>query len=588
MILRSFTRRDAVRITLCVVAAAAALWAVAAAFGATFNYRFGPVRGTSRDPIRPLLLAAIAAGLYVLLFGVAEAKNEIKRLTRMPAPVRRWAPVFLVLLTLGLGLRWSTYVAGGSDCYGYVSQADLWLNGHLRVAQPWAAPFEWPNADWTFSPLGYRPGPEPHTIVPTYAAGMPMMMALAKAVVGPMGVYLVVPILGALSVWLTYRIGKRLAGDLEGTIAAALVATSPAALFSLMFPMGDIAATAFWTLAAFIVLGRRRIVLVLAGLASSMAIVVRPNLVPVAGAIALMLVFRRRPGRFAFRSVLADLAVFATGLVPGIAVVAALNAHLYGSPFASAYGTTPDLFAFDMGRINVRRYALWFWQTQPAVAVLAGLGLILTGGFRPRSGDEGPRVPPKLVVVAMVAAVLLCYLFYRAFDDWSYLRFLLPAFPFLMVAAAAGLARLARLVPEPWRPTLVAVVLIAIVASQSRTAINRGVYELQASEYHYISSARAVEARVPANAMVICMQHSGSLRYYGHRPTLRWDWLPPEWLDRAVASLQAHGYRPYLLLEDWEVPRFRQRFAGSEVGRLLDRPIAVVSPGVALYDPIHE
>jgi hypothetical protein len=588
LILRSFTWRDAVRVALCVIVVAATVWAVAAAFGATFSYRLGPVRATSRDPFRPLLLAAIAAGLYVLLFGVAAAREELERLARIPAPVLRWAPVFLVLLTLGLGLRWSTYAAAGSDSYGYVSQADLWLNGHLRVAQPWSAPFEWPNADWTFSPLGYRPGPEPHTIVPTYAAGVPMMMALAKAVVGPIGVYLVVPVLGALSVWFTYRIGKRLAGDLEGTVAAALVATSPAVLFSLMFPMSDIAAMAFWTLAAFIALGRRRIVLVLAGLASSMAIIIRPNLVPVAGAIALLLVFRRRPGRFAFRSILADLAVFATGLAPGIVGVAALNAHLYGSPFASGYGNAPSLFALGMGTVNARHYAAWLWQTQPAAVVLAGLGLILTGGFRPRHGDEGPRVPPKLVVVAMIGAVLLCYLFYLAFDDWWYLRFLLPAFPFVMVAAAAGLARLARFAPEPWRPAIIVFVLVAIVASQSRTAINRGAYDLQAGEYHYITAARAVDARVPANAMVICMQHSGSLRYYGHRPTLRWDWLPPDWLDRAVASLEAHGYRPYLLLEDWEVPRFRARFAGSAVARLLDRPIAVVSPGVALYDPIHE
>jgi hypothetical protein len=148
--------------------------------------------------------------------------------------------------------------------------------------------------------------------------------------------------------------------------------------------------------------------------------------------------------------------------------------------------------------------------------------------------------------------------------------------------------RLARFVPERWRPALVVVVLIAIVAWQSTTATNRGVYDRQAAEHRYISAARAVEARVPANAMVICMQHSGSLRYYGHRPTLRWDWLPQDWLDRAVASLVAHGYRPYLLLEDWEVPRFRARFAGSEGVRLLGEPIAVVSPGVALYDPIHE
>jgi hypothetical protein len=571
------------------VVVAAVLWSVATAFGATFSFHFGWLRLTSRDPVRPMALAAIATVAYLLLFGATAFRREMENLARIPARASRFVPLGLVLLTLGLGLRWSTYVAGGSDCYGYVSQADLWLDGHLRVQQPWAAQFEWPVADWTFAPLGYRPGTEPHTIVPTYSAGVSMLMALGKTVAGTKGPYLVVPLLGALCVWLTCRLGRKLAGELEGSIAALLLATSPAFLYSLMFPMADVAAMTFWTLAALLILAERRAWLFVAGLAASMAILVRPNVVPVVALLGLGVALQKRPGGFRMGALVADLAVFVAGVVPGVLSVAALNAYLYGGPLTSGYGTAQELYVLARGLPNLQRYGQWFWETQPAVIVLALVGLLLPGAFARRADAPGSDgLPPKMLLAGLTVTVVACYVFYLTFDAWWYLRFLLPAFPAVMILAAAGLSRVARLLPREGQVALLAIVLTAAVASQSRTAIDRGVYDLQAGEYRYISTARAVEARVPASAMVICMQHSGSLRYYGHRLTLRWDWLPPEWLDRAVASLRAHGYRPYVLLEDWEVPRFRERFAGSEVGRLLDKPIAVVSPGVALYDPVHD
>jgi hypothetical protein len=65
------------------------------------------------------------------------------------------------------------------------------------------------------------------------------------------------------------------------------------------------------------------------------------------------------------------------------------------------------------------------------------------------------------------------------------------------------------------------------------------------------------------------MIQSGSVRLYGDRPTVRWDMLPANQLDAAVDAIGAAGYRPYLLLEDWELPLFRDLFgAASEYGRV--------------------
>jgi hypothetical protein len=75
--------------------------------------------------------------------------------------------------TLVIGLRSGSRAAAGADAYGYISQAYLWIDGDLRVEQPWVDDVPWPNAHWTFSPLGYRPVGEPgdRAIVPTYCRG---------------------------------------------------------------------------------------------------------------------------------------------------------------------------------------------------------------------------------------------------------------------------------------------------------------------------------------------------------------------------------------------------------------------------------
>jgi hypothetical protein len=85
--------------------------------------------------------------------------------------------------------------------------------------------------------------------------------------------------------------------------------------------------------------------------------------------------------------------------------------------------------------------------------------------------------------------------------------------------------------------------------------------------------------------------HSGTIRYYAGRDTIRTDVLDPRWLDRAVAWLAGQGRHPYILVEDWEKPLFVARFAGSTAGRLETAPVlawqSVHQPGsVWLYDPL--
>ena len=74
------------------------------------------------------------------------------------------------------GLRWGVLVAGGSDSYGYVSQAELWRRGTLVVRQEIVRRTPWPLAADTWTPLGYRPSPHVRDgYVPLYAPGLPLL-----------------------------------------------------------------------------------------------------------------------------------------------------------------------------------------------------------------------------------------------------------------------------------------------------------------------------------------------------------------------------------------------------------------------------
>src|SRR2546425_582239 len=156
------------------------------------------------------------------------------------------AAVLLALAVLWVGVRWGSTTAGGSDSYGYVSQAGLWRQGTLTIRQDIVHESPWPNARWTWMPLGYIPAADSSDgIVPSYAPGLPLLMALAQIVGGYCAAFFVVPICGALTVWSTYELGRRVFGRSAVSLGAALlVAASPVFLFQLMIPMSDVPVTA--------------------------------------------------------------------------------------------------------------------------------------------------------------------------------------------------------------------------------------------------------------------------------------------------------------------------------------------------------
>ena len=71
--------------------------------------------------------------------------------------MRRIAVALLVASVFAVGLVWESFVAGGSDSYCYLHQAQRWASGRLQVPEPLALEAPWPNAPLTFAPVGHVP-----------------------------------------------------------------------------------------------------------------------------------------------------------------------------------------------------------------------------------------------------------------------------------------------------------------------------------------------------------------------------------------------------------------------------------------------
>jgi hypothetical protein len=177
------------------------------------------------------------------------------------------------------------------------------------------------------------------------------------------------------------------------------------------------------------------------------------------------------------------------------------------------------------------------------------------------------------------------YLPYLVFEDWSYVRFLLPALPVLIVLMLGTLAAAARRLGARWEPAALAIVALILVVTGVRTAEARQVFQLGSLESVFARTGDVMAERLPGNAIVITSRYSGSVRYYGGRRTLVWDALDPAWLDRAVAFTRERGFEPFLLLDSTEEAAFRQRFALSQIARLDWPPLIEIAPQVRVYRP---
>ena len=464
-----------------------------------------------------------------------------------------------------------TWAVGGSDssCYGLMANA--FASGHLQPTSVLAVDAPWPNAAITFAPGGFIPSTmHPGAAAPICAPGMSVLMAPLDAVFGSNAIFWLTPIAAAILVLSAFVIARQLAGGMAGATAAILTATSPIVMYQTVQPMNDIVTAALW-MAAIACAGPA-----LAGPSGfliGLAIMVRPNLAPLALVVALIAICGPPEGGPSHDR-LRRLAVIVAAALPGVIAMLWLNNALYGSPFSSGYGSASRLFSTSHIQANLTNYSRALFATQNVVPI--------AGVIAPLVFDGTKRVVASLLLLG-AAIVAVIYLLYEPFPEWWYLRFLIPALVLLLVLASAGATQMLSRANMGGVIPLLAVVLATLGV---RAASSHDVFALQALEGRYRQTGELILDRLPANAVVITEWQSGGVRFHADREVVLWESLDPAWLDRAITWLKSKGLQPYIVIERREEQPFRARFRSqSEIGGLDWPPRFDLNRQVRIFDP---
>jgi hypothetical protein len=441
---------------------------------------------------------------------------------------------------LGLVLGHLVTSCGGLDSAGYIGSARLFLSFHLTHYEPIARLLPFDNATAATAPFGFVPAATPYFIAPRFPPGLPLVIAASIAAGGRSAPFFLAPSFGIGVLALVYVITRRFADWTTAALAAVFAGATPIFLDLALQPMSDVPAT-FWIVLAAFFIWRDEPRPVLGAMAAGMAVLTRPPLA-LAG-VALLLVTSWRNRRQAI--------VFAGLLGAVVIVFLALQSHLYGHALMSGYGSLGELFTLGSLRRNVVAYGKWMLVTHTPVAVV----LFVAGAV------ENPRL--ALRAGAIFLATAAPYLIYAPpFEDWEILRFLLPGLPLVLAVCAVGVFRLAKAPRHPVRAVSAATVVAIAAAGGSYTFLQaRHVFHLPAQEMRYQLVGEWFAGHAPPNAVAIAELHSGSLRIYSDRTTLRMTSLPEGSLVETVQALQRGGYVAYAVIEQGEeYEDFQRRF----------------------------
>lgn len=485
----------------------------------------------------------------------------------------RWIPLLVALLAglaFAVDVRYGVYAAHITDSSAYVAAGDLWRTGAIFRPVPLHLWGQWPGAYQSLSPLGFRIAQTTGAEVVEYPLGYPVLIAAATAVGGPYAAYLVAPLMHAVLVWSAFAVARRLSGDLAGVLAAALIASNPVAIMHGIHPMSDVPAAASWLAAWAIGLGAGLGAMTASGLLATLAVMIRPNLVPLAAVLGLAWLCRGARIRDWRSWHWRDALVFGIAGAVGPLLVAWSQSTFYGGVATSGYPGASAFFRLGHFWPNVTTYPALFglvhgWLPLLGVATVVASAIGAPSPFRPAMAH------PAWTGIALATVNIAAYLFYLPYNSAPFLRFFIVAIQVLLVLYAATAAAMARWCWQ--RSTLrwmaPVIVIAALWPSLRRPDITA-----------FLMSERFTQSRIQAmgeylapvlrpDAVVLGFIHTGSVSHYTGHNVLRLDLVPAPALDAAVAALGAGGNSPAFVLDSLlDEPQFRERYKGTVYGAL--------------------
>ncbi len=415
-------------------------------------------------------------------------------------------------------------VAAGSDSGGYYFSARLITEGRL-ASEVRTVEEAGEGHVRDFVPLGTIGDEQGSALRPTYPVGLPALYAAAAVFLGWHWGPLVIGVAAALgAAGLCHGILRECGASTPLAVSGAVaLAASPLFIFMSIGPLSDGVAT-FWTSLVMYAALRSRSRpgwALVCGAALGMAVLVRPSSLVMIMAPVIVLGTWRRLG-LAF-----------IGGLPFALFLAWYQHAQYGSPWISGYGGIFDLFSPREVPPSLRHYAVWLVPLVP-VAVAAPL-------VGRRDWRRHPREIAGLALWFLSFAVF--YAFYPVtHQTWWSLRFLLPAFPALVVlgllALRGGFGRLG--ICRYDADSRIAAIGVAIVSIAAGVVVGRhhGVFGFDDGLREYRDTTTWVRNHVPEDAVLVAMVMGPSLYFYTGHPVVRWDQMPAERFDRMLAGVR--------------------------------------------------
>ena len=438
--------------------------------------------------------------------------------------VRAAAGAILVLVLAWIAVSVLQRFPNSGDEFCYLYQAETFALGRVtNAAHPLQEFFGFHHV----RQVGDR-------VFSVFPPGWPAV--LAAALLTGMPTWLVNPVLGAVLVWLTWTVARRLTTARSAVAAAAVVAVSPFFLFNSASFFAHtwcailILAYAYAGIRA--IDGSRVGWAGAAGAALGMALVARNyTAVWCAAPFAIALLRRGRPGWRA-------LAATAAAGAPFVLLALWYADATMGSPFAQAMGGGFE--AYDdrwfprgwVGRgleITAGHLVNFLRWTPPALLA------IYAWTWRPRRGGQGP--PPHFVD-GIFPALVLGYFIYVDRGGNSYgPRYYFEAFPFVAIAVAARVFASDRAANQSPSERWAFYLLAASVAACLPIGLALGRAE-SAVITERTEPYRLAAERVRPPAVVFVASGAGWLRPMGARDLTRND---PDW---TAPVLWAHDRGP--------------------------------------------
>ena len=436
----------------------------------------------------------------------------------------------------------------GSDQSGYLNSARLMSQGKL-FALPRLLPGTTINqfASYWVVPLGFVPRADGR-LAPTYPTGYPLQLA-AASVFGWDQAPTVVNLLSALaSGLLLFAYSRKLGLSHEMAIGGVcLLWFCPLFIISAILPMSDLSALC-WTMAALycaISAREHQAWGLLCGAAVGMAVLVRPTNALLLAPLLVALGFR-------FRSWLA----VGLGALPAATFFCYYNWQVYGAPFTTGYGDISSSLDRKYLGYNLAHFSHWIPILLSPLSVLA-----LIAPYLPAVRQRGYAV----LFVWFVVLTGFYLLYYFSGQAWWYLRFILPAFPAIiigMLAVVDAAATAARLRSVTAAVAFGALVTAGLVWQMHQTKL-LGLRFTRKIESSFPDSALWARQNIPADSVIFCMQVSGAFFYYTDFLLVRWDVMEPEQYHPLLEVTTRLERTVYAALYPFETPEALKRIGGN-------------------------